>query len=255
MRWSNIKIRKGVKIGVFSLVLFLAIGFVEKRHQDKVCTSIDIQIDNHFDNYFIDQNDMMHLITENGGVNITGVTFNDLQLKEIELRVKEHRFVRDAEVYKDLQGNLVVKVHQNIPMARLVQTDGPDAYISTDGRVLPVSEKFTARVMVIGGDYTRKLVKQDLTTDSASTKIFDMLQYIENDKFLKAQIAHIDINSKGEISFFPQIGKQVIEFGKAENIDQKFNKLKLFYKVILPQKGWNTYERVNLNFRSQIICE
>src|SRR5690606_27493015 len=105
---------------------------------------------------------MMHLITENGGKNVMGVAFDQLHLKEIEERVKGHRFVKDAEVYKDLQGNLVVKVFQNIPMARVVQSDGPDAYVSTDGRILPVSDKFTARVMVIGGEYTRYLVKQNL---------------------------------------------------------------------------------------------
>src|SRR5690606_41154764 len=59
---------------------------------------------------------MMHLITENGGKNIMGVAFDQLHLKEIEERVKGHRFVKDAEVYKDLQGNLVVKIFQNIPM-------------------------------------------------------------------------------------------------------------------------------------------
>ena len=29
----------------------------------------------------------------------------------------------------------------------------------------------------------------------------------------------------------------------------------LFYKVILPTKGWNYYESVNLKYKNQIVCD
>ena len=255
MDWSKIKIRSGLKVALFALVLFSAIGFVGKKQHDKVCTNIDIRIDTDYDNYFIDRQDVMNLITHNGTENITGVPFNDLKLKEIENRVKSHHFVEKAEVFKDLQGNLVINTFQSTPIARVVQSDGPDAYISDRGHVIPVSEKFTARVMVITGDYTRKLVKQALLKDSETQKIFDLLQFIKDDEFWNKQIVELDIDNKANITFFPQIGKQQIEFGKAEDIERKFKKLQILYKQILPQKGWNTYEKVNLKFNNQIICE
>lgn len=255
MNRKSIKILKGAKIAVFPLVLFLAIGFVGKKQHDKVISNIDIHIDNHYDNYFIDEHDIMNLVTVNGTHKLIGVPFNKLNLKEIENNIKYHRFVQNAEVYKDLQGNLVINAQQSIPIARVVQADGPDAYISDRGYILPVSEKYTARVMVVAGDYTTELVKKDMLADSVSVQIFDLLQYIERDAFWKVQIAQLDIDKQGEITFFPQVGKQIIEFGKAEDIDVKFKKLKIFYEQILPRKGWNAYERVNLKFNNQIICE
>jgi cell division protein FtsQ len=54
---------------------------------------------------------------------------------------------------------------------------------------------------------------------------------------------------------FPQVGGQLIEFGKPENLELKFKKLRIFYKEILPEKGWNAYERVNLEYEGQIIAE
>jgi cell division protein FtsQ len=54
---------------------------------------------------------------------------------------------------------------------------------------------------------------------------------------------------------YPQVGKQYIEFGKAEQIEEKFSKLTIFYQKILPFKGWNTYKRVNLKYFNQIVCE
>lgn len=255
MRYKNTKILKVVKVAVLPLVFLLAIGFVGKQQNGKIITKVDIDIDNHYDSYFIDENDIMNMISENGNKKLIGTAFNQVNLKEIEANVSQHKFVQNAEVFKDLQGTLVVNVEQSIPIARVIQVDGPDAYISDRGHVLPVSEKFTARVMVIGGDYTPELVKKDLPLDSASFKIFDLLQYIEKDKFWKTQIAQLDIDKTGDITLYPQVGKQIIEFGKAEDIQEKFNKLDIFYKQILPQKGWNAYERVNLKFKNQIVCE
>lgn len=236
-------------------VTFLAIGFVGKKQHEKIINKIDIRIDNPYESYFIDKNDLMNLITENGTENITGKGFDELSLKEIEKRVNRHRFVQRAEVFKDLRGNLVVNAYQTVAIARVVQTDGPDAYISDKGNILPVSDKFTPRVIIIGGDYTRKLVRSDLTKDTTSAKIFDLIKFIQADEFWNAQVAQLDINRKGEITFYPQVGNQLIEFGKAEDIEKKFKKLDIFYKEILPRKGWDAYSRVNLKYKDQIICE
>jgi cell division protein FtsQ len=36
----------------------------------------------------------------------------------------------------------------------------------------------------------------------------------------------------------------LIDFGKPVDIEEKFRNLKIFYKEILPTKGWNSYESV-----------
>ena len=82
-----------------------------------------------------------------------------------------------------------------------------------------------------------------------------LLLYIDKDKFLKAQISHLEIADNGFIKLFTQISKQSIEFGQPENLDCKFEKFKILYKKILPKKGWNSYKRANLEFDKQIICE
>ena len=100
-----------------------------------------------------------------------------------------------------------------------------------------------------------ELVKTDLTETEEGQKIYDLLKYIQRDRFWKAQVAQLDIAEDGEIIIYPQVTKQLVEFGQAENIDSKFERLKIFYKQILPRKGWNLYKRVNLKYKDQIIAE
>jgi len=53
----------------------------------------------------------------------------------------------------------------------------------------------------------------------------------------------------------PQVGAQTIEFGTAENMEEKLKKLKIFYKEILPQMGWSRYHRVNVEYNGQLVAE
>ena len=85
--------------------------------------------------------------------------------------------------------------------------------------------------------------------------LMSMLRFVESDPFWKAQVAQINIDRDWEMVLYPQVSKQYIEFGKPENLENKFKKLKIFYTRILPQQGWNNYVRVNVKYKDQIICE
>jgi cell division protein FtsQ len=45
-----------------------------------------------------------------------------------------------------------------------------------------------------------------------------------------------------------------VEFGKARDMAEKFEKLRLFYINSLPAKGWHHYNRINLEYHNQVIC-
>ena len=141
-------------------------------------------------------------------------------------------------------------------MARIVQEDAPDAYIAEDGTIMSVSEKFSSRVVLISGPFVKQLLEVgDLNLSEAGIQLYEMIEFISADKFWKAQVAQLDIAKDGKITIYPQITGQRVEFGKAENIELKFKKLMIFYKEILPQRGWTKYERVNLEYEGQVIAE
>lgn len=240
---------------IASLALISVIGFTESKQGGDRCKDIVIRISNQYDNYFIDEQDVLSLMTSNGAHVVKGASFKDLNLKEIEERVKSDRFIKEAEIYKDLKGNVLVHVDLRRPLARIVRNTGPDAYIAADGAILPVSEKFSSRVMLVTGSYMTELIKNDLNETDNGKKVFDMIKYINSNKFWKAQIAQLDIDKKLNIILYPQVTKQYVEFGQPEELEEKFSKLEIFYKQILPQKGWNTYDRVNLMYEGQIIAE
>jgi len=234
--------------------VLLAIGFAERSETGDFCADIVVEIGNQYENYFIDEQDVIQLITDNSQRIVQGAPFSDLNLKEMENRLNEEYFIGDAEIYKDLKGNLLVNVELQRPMARIIRNDGPHAYIAEDGAILPVAEKFTARTVLISGQVT-ELLKQPLWETEDGRKLYDLLRYIYEDPFWKAQIAQVEIGRDMDITLLPQVTKQYIEFGQPEDLEAKFKKLKIFYDKILPARGWNSYERVNVKYKDQIIAE
>jgi cell division protein FtsQ len=142
------------------------------------------------------------------------------------------------------------------PIARIVRNDGPDGYVAEDGTIMPVSDKYTSRVVLLSGSFVRQMLRQQNVSQTEEGKqLMDMLKMIREDDFWKAQIAELEIDSKARIVFFPQVGDERIEFGKPENLETKLKKLKIFYKEIVPRVGWNKYSRVNLEYDGQIVAE
>lgn len=251
----NFNIKKRVKIIIAVLIVCGIIAFAERHQSAASIRDITIKMVNVNENHFLDESDIVNLMQLNKET-LKGATLDRVNLKDVEKKIKSEPFIKDAQLYSDLKGNLVVKTELRRPIARLVRNDGPDGYIAEDGTVMPVSDKFTARVVLMSGSYVNQLLKQNNVNDTEDGKnLITLLNVIRENDFWAAQIAQLDIDSKARITLFPQVGDEKIEFGKPENIEVKFKKLMIFYKEILPRMGWNKYGRVNLEYEGQIVAE
>lgn len=202
------------------------------------------------ENKFLDRYRIESLITEKMG--------KDSIIKNadiIEKNILANPFVKEIKLYQDLSNKLIVDLVQYQPIARLVSENKKDFYIDLHGNIFPTSTKFSERVLLIHTDDNINYDLKNINSTDYGKKIFTMINYIINDTFLSKIISEIDINYDKNIIIYPQVSKQKIIFGYPEQIDVKFDKLMLFYKKVLPAKGWNTYKTVNLKFKNQIICD
>jgi cell division protein FtsQ len=238
--------------GLVLSIFLIAFTAVKQSHQSIKDLKINIvDADQYF---FVDQPEILNLVNANNSDYVLGQHKGQLNLKELEYRVEENAFVHEAQVYTDLAGNLHVKVKQSKPIARFLLGSGRDRYVDDTGKLLPVNTKFTARVPLI--EVKKKFPwKTNIMETDEGKVLFELLTFVENDPFWKAQIAQFTLLKNGEVNMLPQVTRQEIIFGELVDIELKFKKLKLFYTEVLPNKGWNTYASVNLKFKNQIICQ
>ena len=80
---------------------------------------------------------------------------------------------------------------------------------------------------------------------------FHLAKHIHQDDFLAALIEQIDVNERGEVMMVPKVGRQKLDFGKVENVEERFEKLKLLYKGGMEQIGWRKYDVLTLKYDSK----
>jgi cell division protein FtsQ len=241
-------------------------GFVNTQQEALPAHELVVNVVQEDDLDFLNNIDVANLITERGD-SIVGQPRSTINVTEIEKALNSHPDIANAEVYMSIDGKLSVDVKQRRPVIRIINADGESYYLDEEGRPMPLSDKFSARVLVANGNILEpyssryQLSMKEIAADSALRhrtlldELFAMAKFINADEFWKAQVQQIYINKDREMEIVPMAGDQKILFGDSTNLEEKFDKLLVFYQEGLNATGWwNKYSTINLKFKSQIVC-
>jgi cell division protein FtsQ len=251
MRLSRMK--KPLGFLTLCLVLLGFIGFVEKKAELKTYSGLHIDLQAVSGVYFVEEKEIERIVNSAFPELKGGFPVSEVPLAAVEKRLNGHPFIKSVQASMGQKGILDVKIKQHEPIARIARPMGADGYITTEGLIIPTSPTYTSRVLIIEGDYAEKLMDQGSV--EAMPELMPLIRFVTQDEFWSAQIIELEINKKDDVRLHQQVGKQVIEFGDALDIESKFRRIEVLYKEILPRKGWNAYERISVKFKNQIVCE
>ena len=196
---------------------------------------------------------MLTILNQAAEGGIIGRNFTDLNLHDIEMVLDRNDFIKKSDIYTQMNDTLYVDVLYRNPVLRILSITHDDFYIDEYGDTMPTSPNHTDKILVATG-YISGI--HDTTT---ITNLFEMSRLIQKDSFLKALIGQIYVSQDKEMAkefiFIPRISDLEIEFGDSENMEAKFEKLKIFYKKIYPNLEKDKYRGINLNFENQIILK
>ena len=246
--------------------LLVTMGFVNKQQDALLCTALNVSVNQDNDLYFLDKLDIIQMIKDRGD-SIVGQPKSTVNVSEIEKSLNSHSNIANAEAYMSIDGEMKVEVTQRKPVVRVMNLDGDSYYIDSDGTFMPLSNKYTAKVLVASGMLSEPFIKRytysiaDIGKDSLLNatslldEIYAMANYINADKFWSSQIQQIYINKDRDMEIVPMVGDQKIIFGDTTAMDEKFKKLLTFYQQGLNTTGWwDKYSIINLKFKNQIVC-
>ncbi len=234
--------KRSVEILKFVFLLMLMaflFSFTKKRNDARKITKLDV-VFKHENRPFITYNTVNKLLIQNHD-KVTGIGKETLVLKKMEQRLLENPMVRDAQVYVTVDGRLGATIEQRKPVGRVPAT--PDYYLDADGKKMPLSEVYSARVPIITG-----------VSKNNFKEVTPVLLKIENDEFMKNTVIGIDRKANGDIELKLRKMDFTLLFGKPENIEKKFQNFKAFYKKTKQDSTLYGYNKVNLKFDSQVIA-
>ena len=245
--------------------LFTLLGFSIAEHEAKVCRQYSITIDYGNADVLVTKNDIYNIVRQSGHI-LKGQAIRYINAEKIESTIKKQPYVASANVYLTIEGDVEINVVQRQPILRIFNQTGESFYLDGTGHLLPLNPDFSARVLVANGNipeaysktvnYLQDSIRQkdSLLCKSVMNNLFTLGMFIMKDDFLKALIEEVYVDKNGEFELIPKLGNQLIIFGTSENMNDKFERLIIFYKKGLSITGWKKYNVINIKFRNQVIC-
>lgn len=186
------------------------------------------------------------------GYDLEMSSIRDLNLMDMESMLEEDDRIKEADIYIDNKDRLHIIIDQKVPIIRIFSKSNTTYYLDIDGNEIPAYRGATIRVPVASGnieDYNPKLIADK--KQSNLKDVFELAKYIYEDEFLAALIEQIDVQDNGEVMMVPKVGRQKLDFGHVENMEERFEKLKVLYKGGMEQVGWRKYDVLTLKYDSR----
>ncbi|MFY9243458.1 MAG: cell division protein FtsQ/DivIB [Polaribacter sp.] len=238
------KFKRFLKYGLF-VVLVIGLGFLysfsSARNQEKKVSEITIEFEKG-DNNFLTHAMVNKLLIQNNET-VKNQAKSVIDLYSLENEVIKNPYVEKASVFLTVEGELKSIVKQRTPIARIINKNS-SYYIDKQGVKVPLSDVYSARVLLISGVEKEEDIKD----------ILPLIRKILDINFLKKEIVGIKKSDDDEYQFSVRSGDYKIDFGKLTEIDVKFNKLKAFYNKTFEDKTIQNYRTINLKYHNQVVC-
>ena len=218
------------------------------------------------ENVFITEKELLKLLKRQRLL-FQGQRQNELDIEKMEAFINSISQVKTTRVFLRVDGSWKIEVVLRKPIARIFNSAGESFYLDSEGNTMLTTPSHAARILVITGNIpdrkesvsVAKIINNDsLISIRKLDDIYRISDYVCNDPLFHSLIGQIHLEKSGDFILVTLVGDQKIVFGSAyseKEVEEKFEKLRLFYEEALPYEGWNTYSEISLKFEDQIVCK
>lgn len=203
----------------------------------------------------ISERDVRQVLLSAFGSDLENSELASLDVDRMERVLENDPFVKNADVYIDQNNQVHIDIEQREPLVRVLDNHGNNYYLDAAGKKMPPSKNYAARVIVATGNVSPYTPEFRQKRKSNLKDLFNLTQALLADEFLASFIQQIHVNNAGDFILVPLIGDQKIVLGPARKLEDKLDRLKIFYKEGMPYEGWRKYETINLKYSGQVVCK
>ena len=216
-------------------------SFSSKRNSYKKVKNIVIEFEAG-DNGFLTHAMVDKLLIQNDS-SVKNLAKTVIDLYSLEKVVSKNPYVENTSVFLTIAGTLKTILKQRTPVARIINRNS-SYYIDKQGVKVPLSNNYSARVLLVSGVKKDKDLKE----------LLPLILFVSEDNFLQKEVVGIQKFANDEYQFSVRSGDYKIDFGKLTEMDIKFKKLKAFYNKTFKDKTIQNYKKINVKYHNQVVC-
>jgi cell division protein FtsQ len=244
----------GIAIGG-GLTLLLLLVFTMRRNRSEVRNIVVNMVHLPDGNDFIKEKDIREILRKGLDRDLENARLGQVDVARVEEMLNADPFVLKSETFVDANNDLNIKIQQREPLFRVIDNSGQNYYVDKSGARIPMSKYYSARVPIVTGavpGYVNDFLKRQ---NYGLKNIYDLVNRINADEFFAPMIQQIYLDANGDFTLIPVLGDQKIRIGTLENLDEKLERLKTFYREAMPYEGWKKYASISVKYKNQIVCK
>lgn len=233
------------------VLLFVLLGAASGKQKEHRCRKVALSVSNNGNVSYIERADVLRRLAAAAGAPLINKPITQINLGKLETALRQHRWVEKAELFFDNNDVLHIRITERTPVARMFTTGGASFYIDSNGARMPLMPGTAIRLPVVTGFTAAKRLNAN---DSAILHdVISIIRYINSQPFWKAQLGTLNIRAKGQYEAAPVVGSGTILLGGADNLEEKLQRLMIFYKQVLAKTGFGKYDAIDVQYENQVL--
>ncbi|MDL2227739.1 hypothetical protein LJC30_02510 [Odoribacter sp. OttesenSCG-928-L07] len=232
-KFKNILIK--ILTVIFVVFVIAAIFIFSNKYNNRKITDIQVKVISPENRLMLLDTFLLELLSDEieelQGANVKMLDYNHIinKLHKIEA-------IDTVNISCGVSGLLLIEVLQKNPIARVYLSKSDIKYLTDKGGLIK-SSYYGEELLVING----------MVTGETN----ELVNFIENDKFLKAITASILIDKNKNHILSTLYVDQPIYVGEINNLQEKSDNLRYFFEAI---DDLEKYKELNLNYKNQIVA-
>ncbi|MBD5328346.1 MAG: hypothetical protein HDS03_00410 [Bacteroides sp.] len=175
---------------------------------------------------------------------IKGEPLNKLNTLAIEKYLSDLNTFESVNCMISSGGRLKIEIVPLVPVMRLFIGD-KSYYVNKDGKQIDSKAEFYTDAPVVTGKFNANFEPWE---------VVPLVKFIAKDPMLKELVAMVEAQDSQNLLLVPRMLGHVVNFGDTTRLEEKKEALKLFYRKVMPYKGWEEYDTISVKFRDQVVA-
>lgn len=175
---------------------------------------------------------------------LKGARLNEINTSALEKYLADLNTFESVNCMISSGGRLKIEIVPLVPVMRVFDGDR-SWYINKAGKQIDSKAEFYTEAPVVTGRFNATFTPRE---------VIPLVKYIQKDEMLRQLVAMVEAQDANNLILVPRMLGHVVNFGDTTRLKEKKDALQLFYKKVMPYKGWEEYDTISVKFRGQVVA-
>lgn len=224
--------------------VFTVVPLTTRAERNDTFAGLTIKVEDRQNTGFVREAEIRRMLNVMTG-DIDTLRRRNLNTMRVERMLNSNNRIENSSCMVLNNGVLLVTVDPIDPVARVFDSKG-SVYVNAEGKRVPAAPSYHIDVPVV--------MTNAVADSNVVRKLLPLLRAVKADEQANALVSSLRVDDRGDIIIIPNVVGHVINFGDTTLIANKFDRLRTFYRKVMPVRGWDAFDTISVKWDGRVVA-